>query len=69
MRLRAEIFGVESQGDVLLIRAQATEAGSAEWRAMLKVTFQLSDTARNRKALHVGRLLRVTIEPARGANV
>jgi hypothetical protein len=62
MKLRAEILSVSTTGDTLTVGAQTKEVAAADWQQMTHLTFRVRDIAANRKALHVGRILTVTIE-------
>jgi hypothetical protein len=62
MKLRAEILSVSTTGDTLTVGAQAKEVAASEWHELAYLTFRVRDIAANRKALHVGRILTVTIE-------
>lgn len=63
MKLEAEVLSVETIGDKLAVRTQADETATADWRPMVKIDFQVADTPRNRKTMHVGRRLAIKIEP------
>lgn len=63
MTLDAEVIGVETMGDVLAVRVQATGRPHPEWRPMYPMTLQFADTAPHRRAMHVGRQLVITIRP------
>lgn len=61
MRMKGEILAVETTGDKLRVKMQASGAADAYWRSMNVVTFECPDLPVYAKALHVGRLLIVDI--------
>jgi hypothetical protein len=62
MKITAEILSVDSNGDSLSVKVQGKEARAAEWRPYLAFTLQIPDNVKNRKAFHLGRKVRVTVE-------
>lgn len=63
MKLRAEVLGVQTNGTELIVTTQFNEIAAAEWRDMQPLVLRISDIPRHRKAFHVGRALRITVEP------
>jgi len=63
MKVRAEILGVESHGDKLQVKVQGRQDRDAEWRPYLSFTFEVHDSQKARKAMHVGRMVRLQIDP------
>lgn len=61
MRMRGEVLEVKTLGDQLEVRLQTIGAADAGWRRMNVVMFQCADLPVYRKALHVGRSVRVDI--------
>lgn len=61
MKLRCEVLAVETFGDRLKITTQGRRPNDAEWRPYLKIVFELHDSPKTRKAMHVGRMVRIDI--------
>lgn len=61
MKLRGEIIGLETTGDQIVVRINANEVQAAEWRSGTPVEIRLSDTARHRDALRIGRAIELEL--------
>ena len=60
MKLKCKVTAVEGDGDKLTIDADVIDTASFMWRN--KLTLQVADYDRNRKAFYVGRPIKVTVE-------
>jgi hypothetical protein len=63
MKIKAEIIGVESQGDALQIVLQGAPETAPEWFGWKRQSFIVPATVKNKKAFFVGRLCIITLEP------
>lgn len=62
MKLRCEVIGVSSNGEVLDVRLQGSEVSAAEWRRMGVQQIQIADTPGNKKTYHLGRVITLEIK-------
>lgn len=62
MRIDAEILEVSTNGEKLRVVLQGTGPRDGLWRAMTQQVLTVADTTSNRKAMHVGRQVRILVE-------
>ena len=62
MRIKAEVLAAETTGDTLKIKVQGKEMRAACWRPMLGFVLELPDKPKHRRAFHIGRKVRITVE-------
>ena len=62
MKVRAEILSVETHGEKLCVKLQGRQDRDAEWRPYLSLSIEVHDSPRARKAMYLGRVLRLNIE-------
>jgi hypothetical protein len=61
MRMRGEVLEVKTKGDKLEVKVQASGDADAFWRDKNVITFECPDLPAQRKALHIGRKVRIDI--------
>ena len=62
MKLKCEILEVANNGDGLTIGLQA-KIGRAEWKSIERQTIRIDNTAQNRRAFYVGRVVTLELKP------
>lgn len=63
MKIKAEVIEVSTNGETLAVTLQGGGRKDASWRRLGRHTLQVADTKPNRKAFHVGRIVKMEIEP------
>ena len=61
MTFELDITAVETDGDVLTVTARGNADRDAEWRRMESFALPMVDTVRTRRAMYVGRRLRLVV--------
>lgn len=64
MKIRATITSVSLSGDTLTVEAKGPQDGASDYYEPSTVRFTVVNRSRDQRALHVGRQLTITIEPA-----
>lgn len=62
MKIRCEIIAIETHGDSTRIDLQGMPATAAAWRPLGRHTMDLPSNSKNNKALHIGRIVEITIK-------
>ena len=65
MKLSGEVIEASSNGDHLVVRVRTRAKTDQEWHRDGTATLMLPDTATQRKAMYVGRLVHITVSPAK----
>jgi hypothetical protein len=63
VRITGHIIEATDDGEKVKVRMQGENAGSAQWRDLLVVTFELPASHEVRRAYYLGRRLEIVLRP------